>query len=135
VTPSAGSTRNVLIVCRNAETVDGLQRYLSGAGLRAEGTEAVDDIARGAASREPRTLVLFPDDFAAEALDEALAAIRGYAESSVVVLVTKAPKRFESRFEDAAVAPVIMAKPAWGWNILDAILGRIDRPKRGAVGE
>jgi hypothetical protein len=44
-------------------------------------------------------------------------------------MVTREPRRFSEAFDadDRSPAPVVVPKPVWGWIILDAIRGHLDR--------
>lgn len=128
MSPAPSTARpSVLIVSRNAETVEALTQYFSGAGLIASGGASVDALADG---RAPTGWVLFPDDFPPDAVDRELSAIDRCAPESALILVTAAPKRFAERTDRTpALAQrirVVLGKPAWAWTILDAILGRLD---------
>ncbi|MFO0615430.1 MAG: hypothetical protein U0414_22750 [Polyangiaceae bacterium] len=118
--PRTGDPPSVVIVSRNAETIDALSKYLAGAGLRTEGGASVESLAREDA---PTGWVLFPDDFPPEAVD---ASIERCPPTAVLILVTSSPKRFAIRMSGADRRRVVLAKPAWGWAILDAILERLD---------
>ncbi len=113
----------VAIVSANPETLDGLQSYLSSAGVMARCTR---DVAACAQTAHGATLafVLFPDDFHWESVATAIADLRELRPRALRVLVTSQPRRFQE-----LVTPendVVVARPAWGWTILDAIRAHVD---------
>jgi len=114
----------VVIVSDNDETLDGLQEYLRGAGVAARGTRLL----RGPMleRRNITAVVLFPDDFAKA--DVASAVTRLLRLDVLLVLVTGDPARFEAPAASAGAVtrPVVIPRPAWGWTILDTILGRLE---------
>jgi hypothetical protein len=114
----------VLVVSDCRETLDGLLAYLQRAGVSARGTRQLD----GAAwqSSAVNAAVLFPDDFKAGEVEGAVARLAAARPTLLQVLVTREPRRFDSLAETAGAVtpPVILAKPAWGWTILDAIRAR-----------
>ena len=126
----------VTIVASSAETLDGLQAYLSLAGLSARGTRRLSDV-----GNEPCTaVVLFPDDFAVKEVLRALARLRREQPSVLLLLVTREPRRYApSAADGAGRVPIVLPKPAWGWTILDAIRlaaegGEVKRPTDDARG-
>ncbi|HET7544139.1 MAG TPA: hypothetical protein VFK05_29910 [Polyangiaceae bacterium] len=110
---------HVTIVASSAETLDGLQTYLSLAGLAARGTRQLADF-----GREPCTaVVLFPDEFSAKDVLRELARLRREQPRVLCLLVTSEPLRYADAagVKGAGLAPIVIPKPAWGWTILDAI--------------
>jgi hypothetical protein len=69
-------------------------------------------------------VVLFPDDFEKAEIVEAVT--RLLRLDVVLVLVTRDPARFEALPLPRRTVPIILPKPAWGWTILDSILGRLE---------
>jgi len=113
------ATVYVTIVASRAETLDGLQTYLSLAGLGARGTRRLDDF-----WREPCTaVVLFPDEFLVKDVLRELARLRREQPRVLSILITREPQRYVDSVgvEGAGLAPIVIPKPAWGWTILDAI--------------
>ena len=114
-----GSKRlvHVTIVASSAETLDGLQTYLSLTGSCARGTRGLDDL-----GREPCTaVVLFPDEFSATDVLRELARLRLERPLVLTLLVTSEPVRYLENSSAKGLAPIVIPKPAWGWSILDAI--------------
>jgi len=112
-------TVHVMIVASNAETLDGLQTYLSLAGLGARGTRRLGDF-----GREPCTaVVFFPDEFPARDVLRELARLRREQPRVLSLLVTREPQRYVETVsvKGTGLAPIVIPKPAWGWTILDAI--------------
>lgn len=117
-------TVRVTIVASSAETLDGLQTYLSLAGLGARGTRRLDDF-----WREPCTaVVLFPDEFLAKDVLRELARLRREQPRALSLLITREPQRYVDSVGVGGVglAPIVIPKPAWGWTILDAIRLALD---------
>jgi hypothetical protein len=104
----------VLIVARNPETRDGLEAYLTGAGLAAGSVADLSDVAVAAVSC--KAVVLFPDDYGLREARATIDAIRSSAPEARVVVVTATARAFAER------GPLcVLVKPAFGWTILDAI--------------
>lgn len=116
----------VSIVATNPETLDGLQSYLRGAGVRARCTRDLAECTRFASESEGNlAVVLFPDDFPWERLVAALAELAALRPPVLPVLVTAHPQKFEK--VRAAEGVIIMPRPVWGWTILDAIRAQVER--------
>jgi CheY-like chemotaxis protein len=112
---------SVVVVSDNPETLDGLARYLRDAGLSVRGTRAVDGVCELVPTSHA-ALVFFPDDFAMASVRAALAALTRMRPRALRLLVTSSPQQF------AAVEGVhVLPKPVWGWTLLDAIHGRLQR--------
>ena len=110
---------HVTVVAVSAETRDGLQSYLSQAGLGARGTRQLGDV-----HPPPRSaLVLFPDEFAIEEVLKEISRLRRDCPGIRPLLVTREPERYVAIAEAARgeYPPILIPKPAWGWTILDAI--------------
>ena len=109
----------VTIVAASAETLDGLQGYLSRAGVGATGSREL-----AAAHASPcSAVVVFPDDFSPDEVMRELGRLRRERPNAVPLLVTGEPERYlrVAQVEGRGRAPVVMPRPAWGWMILDAI--------------
>lgn len=126
---SAGQPR-VAIVSANAETLDGLQSYLDGAGVAARGTRRLEECASLTAA-STLAVVLFPDDFASDGVMSAVRELATRHPTILQVLVTGHPKAYEALGKGRRNVLVI-ARPVWGWTILDAIRAHVDvdAPKR-----
>jgi hypothetical protein len=122
----AVKTLGVAIVSRNPETLDGLQAYLSGAGVASRCTSEIDDCWH-VAPASTLAFVLFPDDFPWERAVAALASLAAERPRALPVLVTAHPKRFAELADATRV--VVVPKPVWGWMILDAIRAHLDGPE------
>jgi len=110
----------VAIVSRNAKTVEALRSYLHAANV---GVHPIEEI--GTCARRSRThaFVIFPDDYRWESVVAAIADLDVAHPKALPVLVTAQPKRFEALVDRERV--VIIARPAWGWTILDAIRAHV----------
>jgi hypothetical protein len=117
----------VAIVSTNADTRDGLESYLRGAGVVARSLRDTDELTRVIHGKLD-ALVLFPDDFRWESVIATVADLAERWPNALPVLVTAHPKRFENL---AGANGFIVPRPAWGWRILDAIRAHVDtdRPK------
>jgi hypothetical protein len=111
----------VTIVAVSAETLDGLQGYLSRAGV---GARCTRDLV-GAHAAPCSAVVFFPDDFSLDEVIQELGRLRRERPSVLPLLVTGQPQRYLSAgmSEGKGPAPIVMPRPAWGWMILDAIRG------------
>lgn len=125
-------TMEVAIVSLNPETLDGLQGYLSAAGVAARSTRDIDNCSRSA---PPDTLafVLFPDDFAWERVVAVIAELMAKRPLALPVLVTAHPKRFADLTDADRV--LVVPRPVWGWAILDALRAHLagEPPKQPDV--
>lgn len=127
MTTGRAGAHEVTIVSANAETLDGLQAYLSGAGFVAR---CARDLAACKKTASPRTLaiVVFPDDFRWEEVADALADLAAQHPRALPVLVTAHPQRCEALRSTEEL--LIVPRPVWGWTILDAIRAHIERDVR-----
>jgi hypothetical protein len=118
------SSVHVTIVAASAETLDGLQTYLSLAGLGARGTRRLGDFGRAPCT----AVVLFPDEFSVRDVLRELARLRRDHPRVLPLLVTREPQRFVdgAASKGSGPAPIVIPKPAWGWTILDAIRSAIE---------
>ena len=109
----------VTIVAASAETLDGLQGYLSRAGVGARGTRELV----GADTDPCSAIIFFPDDFSPRDVLRELRRLRRERPSVVPLVVTGEPDRYAkmSDIDGTAWNPVVLLKPAWGWTILEAI--------------
>jgi len=112
-------TLHVTIVAVNAETLDGLQGYLSLAGLDAHGTRRLDGLGRKPCS----AVIFFPDEFSPTTVLRELVRLRREHPTVLPLLVTSEPQRYRGMPATSgnALPPVVIPKPAWGWTILEAI--------------
>jgi hypothetical protein len=107
--------RTVTIVAANRETRDGMRTYLERAGLRARAVAHMD---QSVLRDPPRTaVVIFPDELVVETVLAAMALLRKARPRLLSLIVTRDP----SRFADMPGRTVVLAKPAWGWSILETI--------------
>jgi hypothetical protein len=116
-TPQATS-RHVAIFSANPETLDGLEAYLRSAGVHAKGRRRLEECSQ-LTSASTLAIVLFPDDFPWQKVLDAVAALAASCESTLRVLVTGEPTRYERLVEGRNV--MVVPRPVWGWTILDAI--------------
>jgi hypothetical protein len=112
----------VSIVSANAETLDGLQAYLSGAGVPSHCTRALQDLER-VAPQCATAAVIFPDDFEDGDVVTLMQQLRRTRPRLFSLIVTRRPQRFRDavRADGRSLPPLILPKPSFGWDILDAI--------------
>jgi hypothetical protein len=116
----------VTIVSTNPETLDGLQQYLARAGIPSRTTRVVLDLTI-VAPDHATAIVIFPDDFAEDAVLALVAVLRRKRARLLILLITRAPNRFRSALsadDEHLPMPTILVKPLFGWLILDAIRGQ-----------
>jgi hypothetical protein len=114
----------VTIIAGNRETVDGLQGYLQRAGVASHTTRALGD----ASMIPPATtaVVLFPDDFGDADVVKRIASLRSARPELLLVLITSDGRRLSAALgsDPKSPPPIVFPKPAFGWDILDAIRAR-----------
>jgi len=120
---------HVSIVSSNPETVNGLRAYLRSAGVPSHGARALRDLAL-VAPAWASAIVLFPDDFPDDEVTALLDALRAARPRLLSLLVTRAPQRFRAVVGADALPPVVLPKPSFGWDILDAIRAHIEPAER-----
>jgi hypothetical protein len=112
----------VSIVSANPETLDGLHAYLARAGVPCRCTRAIGSLA-AVAPGDATAAVLFPDDFEAPAMRALVRQLRHARPRLFTVVVTCDPQRFGDlgKSDGRTPALVVLPKPSFGWDILDAI--------------
>lgn len=113
------------VVADSAETLDGLHAYLAQFGLSSTGTRYLSETKD--LTRDMTAAVLFPDDFEPDDVVEAVESLRRARPQVLIVLVTGAPQRFGelTRKEGASPAPIVLAKPALGWTLVDVLRAHV----------
>lgn len=127
----ATPTIYVTIVSKNPETLDTLQAYFTRVGVSARCTRAAHDIAAVASEQTTATLI-FPDEYDDAIILRLVAELRERRPRLLTVIVTRAPHRLRSalRSDDVrSLAPIILPKPSFGWDILDALRAHAQNPK------
>jgi hypothetical protein len=111
-----------LIVSANPETLDGLQSYLGGAGLAGLCIRDIHGL-RNLAPEGATAAVIFPDDFDDQDVMTLIRELRRTRPQLLSLLVTREPQRFRDvvRDDGRSLAPILLPKPSFGWDILDAI--------------
>ena len=116
----------VTVVSKNASTLAGLDAYLRGVGAV---TTSTGDLERLVDLTPPTAaaVILFPDEYSTDLVIQALAALQKARPDVLAVVVTNDPGRFASpdAEEDPGASPLVMAKPAWAWTIVDAVRARL----------
>jgi hypothetical protein len=111
----------VLVVSSNPETLDGLAQYLSQAGLPAQSRRDANPLAE--LPRMLTTLVVFPDDFPEHEISSYLSMVRTRRPDLAIVVVTRDGPTYATltATNGQALNAVVLARPAFGWVILDVI--------------
>lgn len=120
-TKTSAKSPYVTVIADNSETLNGLNVYLSRAGVALHSTRNLRD-AR-IVPPAVNAVVIFPDEYP---LDDALAtitALRLTRPQLLIVIVTSAPQHFGSAVAPAGglLPAIVLPKPAFGWTMLDAI--------------
>jgi hypothetical protein len=123
---SLSNAANVKVIANSAETLDGLHAYLAQFGLPSSGTRYLSETKN--LPSEVAATVLFPDDFEPGDVVEAVELLQRARPEVLVVLVTGAPQRLgELNYKNSACAsPVVLAKPALGWTLVDLLRAHIN---------
>lgn len=121
---------HVAIVSDNPETIDGLQSYFSHACVPSHSTRALsnlDVVAPACAT----AAIIFPDDFAESDVLGLIRTLGRVRPDVLALIVTREPGRFRSVIEADGQSPssLILPKPSFGWDILDAIRAHAAGPE------
>jgi hypothetical protein len=75
--------------------------------------------------------VIFPDDFEETVVLRLVAELRRKRPHLLTLLVTRAPNRFRPVLsdDDRSLTPIVLPKPSFGWDILDALRGHSVNPE------
>jgi DNA-binding NtrC family response regulator len=124
----AGGALEVAIVSGDADTRGELEAYLREAGVTPWATGAIQDCV---ALAPPGTVafVLFPDGFGTESVVSTVEALTKRRPRVLPVLVTAHARELEALQLGDKV--LIVARPVWGWAILDAVRAHLDRMQSG----
>src|SRR4051812_30317253 len=85
----------VSILSNNAETLDGLQAYLRGAGVPCRCTRTIENLETVAPSRAT-AVVIFPDDFGEAEVIALVQQLRRSRPRVLALLITREPQKFRS---------------------------------------
>ncbi len=115
----------VVVVSPSAATRDPLLDYFREAGVTAHGVGGAKDISR--ACRSASALVVFPDELEHPLVVSQLEAARAARPDVLFLLVTGSPQRFAACAgkKGDSVLPRVLAKPVFGWTLLDAIRAHV----------
>lgn len=111
-------TRRIAILSDNPDTLQGLEGYLRNVGLPAicrRQLTVVDLVAEST-----RAILLFPDDFPEADVKAALEILLARGGSSLKIIVSARPGGYEAMLAERNDF-VVIARPVWGWAIVDAI--------------
>lgn len=113
---SAVMNISIALASTNHETLDGLQEYFTRVGARLSNISKLDDALHTTAGVD--VVVLFADDYPREV------ALRALAELAVklIIVVTGEVSAYTPRAaKGGAPRVLVLARPAWGWMLLDAV--------------
>lgn len=118
-----------IVVADNRETADALHEYLSKAGIPTRTSRWLRDVS--ALCKDASALVLFPDEYAEAEVRASLLGLRATCPHLLLLLITALPQRVRAVCDpdDHSVLPVILPKPVFGWNLLDAIREHAERER------
>jgi hypothetical protein len=116
--PDAGTS--VIIVSNNPETLDGLKAYLEQAGIASRSMRRIRDLGKVAPS-SVAAIVIFPDDFQDEDVLPLLDKLGRARPRLLTLVVTRDPKRFRPGTPERAALRILLPKPPFGWEIVDAL--------------
>jgi hypothetical protein len=121
----------VSIVSSNPETLDGFQSYLGAAGVPSHCARMIQNV-RSVAPDRATAIVIFPDDFPEDDVFALMRHLRVARPSLLPLLVTSEPQRFRNVLEEDGrrLRPIVFPKPAFGWDILDAIRDHAETDQR-----
>jgi hypothetical protein len=123
---SASRALTITIVSDNPETLDGLQGYLEASGVSSRGTRGITTCV-DATTPSTSAVVFFPDDSPWDKVTLALEELHHERPTVLCVLVTREPLRANRLLERDGNAPLlVIAKPAWGWDLLETIRARLE---------
>jgi hypothetical protein len=123
--PAREPTLRVTIVSSNPETLDGLQGYLRQAGVDARGTAEIESGV--ALDPYPCAVVFFPDEFPSGSVLREVGRLQRERPQLLILIVTRDPRAFSEVLDARDPSPtLVVAKPVWGWTILDAIRGHVE---------
>jgi hypothetical protein len=112
---------SVLVVSSNPETLDGLTQYFSKAGVPSESRRCANPLAE--LPRALSGLVVFPDDYIEHEIANYLFMVRTRRPGLTIVVVSRDAQAYRAMttVEGHPLHAVVLARPAFGWAILDAI--------------
>ena len=111
------------MISRNAETVDGLQEYLSQIGFACSNCGVMNPLAE--VGKQVTVLIAFPDDFPAHEVAAYLAMVRARRPGLKLVIISREPAVYHTMTELSGqpLNATVLPRPAFGWTIVDAIRG------------
>jgi hypothetical protein len=118
--PPPVESLRVTVIGDNAQTIEGLRRYLSSAGVESQATRILSE---GTVNLpDVDAMVIFPDEFRTDEVVTSVETLQKERPQLRLLLVTSSPRSYlGTRLMDVELPPIILPKPAFGWSILDAI--------------
>lgn len=115
---------SVGILALSDDTAEELIGYLVRAGVTAMRISGPRDLAEPSSrTQQLHSVVIFPDDYAAQAIEAALASLARATPDLLQIIVTRQPLRFLSTRSDptSAINRFVLPRPTFGWLILDTV--------------
>ena len=125
--PRGASEPYVVIVAKNSETLEGFDQCFRAAGIPAHGARSFENI-ETVVPTFATTVVVFPDDFGVSEVLDGLRELRQHRPGLLQLIVTRDPRRFRAAtLQDGHSLPaIVLPKPSFGWEILDAIRAHVE---------
>lgn len=112
----------VVLVSDVPTTLSELRSYVANSGMSVVATSVLAEV-DGLSSRAA-ALVLFPDGFPVREIDDLIARLARRRRPLLLVVVTTDPQRFHNGASGEALHRVVLPRPSFGWNIVDAVRTR-----------
>jgi DNA-binding response OmpR family regulator len=117
---------HVTVVSSNPETLRDLERYLVAAGFAFDGADGAKAARAPAVRQGTVAAVVFPDDFPAARGATLVRGLRRARPRMLVIVVTSDPQRLGTALDAGgrSLPPIVLARPPFGWEIVEAIRSR-----------
>ena len=117
---------SVTVVSRNPSTLERLEAYLRGVGVRGNPTHTLGRLVE-VTPLTAAAVVVFPDEYESDAVLSALEEAKRLRPNALLVVVTSDGSRFHKleRGVEGQGSLLVLAKPVWAWTIVDAIRARL----------
>lgn len=122
----------VVVVSENPETVDCLQAYLIRTGMDAQSARSLEALAH--LPENVVALILFPDEFSTDRVLACARTLSAQRSRVLLLMVTGRARFFSESLASSRRQPVlVLAKPAFGWTLVDAIRRHAEAPDAGVL--
>jgi hypothetical protein len=111
----------VLLLSNNRDTQKGLREYFAESGVPCEARGTLNPLSQPAEG--VRALVVFPDDFGEEEVTTYLSVLRARRPRLTMVVITRQTSVYDALvgMDGRPIGAVVLARPAFGWTILDVV--------------